>query len=139
WVNVALQLYSDDPTLRFLITAGEAEERVIGEFVALLDAAGVPYDLASQLPLPVLGSLLQRCRLYLGHDSGISHLAAACGVPSVLLFGKTDPAIWAPQNPKVSVIRAPEGDLSQIDPKVVTVAASQRLAEGRDPETFSPA
>jgi len=49
---------------------------------------------------------LQKCALFLGHDSGISHLVAAVGTPCVLLFGPTDPAIWAPANPKVRVLRA---------------------------------
>jgi heptosyltransferase-3 len=45
------------------------------------------------------------CPLFLGHDSGVSHLAAACGAPSVLLFGPTDPAMWAPPAPHIQVLR----------------------------------
>ncbi|MSU67469.1 MAG: hypothetical protein CK548_06345 [Opitutia bacterium] len=60
---------------------------------------------AHQLPLAQLVAYLTQCRHFLGHDSGISHLAAACGVPSVLLFGPTDPAMWAPPAPHVTVIR----------------------------------
>ena len=40
---------------------------------------------------------LAAARVYVGNDSGISHLAAACGVPCVVLFGPTDPRIWAPR------------------------------------------
>lgn len=119
WVETAAALAASDPAIRFLITNGEAEDAVIGQFLALLAQRGVPHSRAPHLPLPVLGALLERCRLYLGHDSGISHLAASCGIPSVLLFGKTDPAIWAPRNPDVHVIAAPEGDLSRIRPEVV--------------------
>jgi heptosyltransferase III len=56
-------------------------------------------------PLEELVAHFSRCRLFLGHDSGISHLAAACGAPSVLLFGPTDPAIWAPPAPNVRVLQ----------------------------------
>ncbi|MBK8094458.1 MAG: hypothetical protein IPK32_21480 [Verrucomicrobiaceae bacterium] len=40
-----------------------------------------------------LASRLSTSAAFFGHDSGISHLAAACGVPSLLLFGPTDPAV----------------------------------------------
>ena len=57
------------------------------------------------LPLPKLASELAGCSLFLGHDSGVSHLAAACGLSCVLLFGPTDPAMWAPPSSRVSVLR----------------------------------
>lgn len=60
--------------------------------------------LAANLPLETLSEELAGCRLFVGHDSGVSHLAAACGVPCVLLFGPTDPAMWAPPAPHVQVI-----------------------------------
>lgn len=114
WVETAARLSAADPSIRFLVTSGEAEDAVIGEFVQMLEARDISHARAAHLPLPVLGALLQRCRLYLGHDSGISHLAAACGVPGVLLFGPTRASIWAPRNPGVEVIEAPGGDLSRI-------------------------
>jgi lipopolysaccharide heptosyltransferase III len=52
-----------------------------------------------------LACWIARARLYIGNDSGISHLAAAAGVPTVALFGPTDPAIWAPRGPRVTVLR----------------------------------
>jgi ADP-heptose:LPS heptosyltransferase len=42
--------------------------------------------------------------LYIGNDSGITHLAAAVGTPVVALFGPTDPAIWAPRGERVQVV-----------------------------------
>ncbi len=79
-----------------LIITGEAEPAT-----ALADF-GRP---ARNLPLESLVAELSRCRLFLGHDSGVSHLAAACGVPSILLFGSTDPAMWAPPATHVRVLR----------------------------------
>lgn len=46
-------------------------------------------------------------RLYIGNDSGITHLAAAAGANVLALFCKTDPAIWAPRGENVCVVRAP--------------------------------
>ena len=77
------------------------------------------------LPLPELANRLSTCAVFLGHDSGISHLAAACGVPSLLLFGPTDPAVWAPPQPWVTILRAENGDLASLDDQRVKLAARQ--------------
>lgn len=80
------------------------------------------------LPLPELAARLATCTAFLGHDSGISHLAAACGVPSLLLFGPTDPAIWAPPQPWVRVLRNPTQDLTFLSVEQVKLAAAQVVA-----------
>jgi ADP-heptose:LPS heptosyltransferase len=51
-----------------------------------------------------LASWIARARLYVGNDSGITHLAAAAGTRVLALYGPTDPAIWAPRGPNVRVI-----------------------------------
>jgi heptosyltransferase-3 len=48
-----------------------------------------------------LACWLSRARLYIGNDSGISHLAAAVGTPAIVLFGPTDPTVWAPRGSRV--------------------------------------
>jgi heptosyltransferase-3 len=57
-----------------------------------------------------LGCWLSTARVYLGNDSGISHLAAAVGAPVVAIFLTTDPEIWAPRGPRVTVLRNPRVD-----------------------------
>lgn len=81
-----------------------------------------------QPPLAALAAHLARSRLFLGHDSGVSHLAAACGTPSVLLFGPTDPAVWAPPAPQVRVIRRGP-DLASISVGEVRDAALAALRD----------
>jgi heptosyltransferase III len=54
-----------------------------------------------------LAGWLATARVYIGNDSGITHLAAAVGTPVVALFGPTDPRIWAPRGRDVSVIAKP--------------------------------
>lgn len=79
-------------------------------------------------PLEELVAHFAQCGLFLGHDSGISHLAAACGVSCVLLFGPTDPTLWAPRAPHVSVLRrGPE--LSAISVAEVRQALLAALAD----------
>jgi heptosyltransferase-2 len=75
--------------------------------------------LLEDLPLPELSAVLAMCSLFLGHDSGISHLAAAVQTKSVLLFGPTDPEIWAPANEQVSVLQAESGKLEDLKVEVV--------------------
>jgi heptosyltransferase III len=48
---------------------------------------------------------LARASLYIGNDSGITHLAAAVGTPVLALFGPTDPTVWGPRNAHVSIAR----------------------------------
>ncbi len=52
-----------------------------------------------------LACWLARARLYIGNDSGITHLAAAVGTPVLALYGPTDPGIWAPRGPHVRIGR----------------------------------
>ena len=60
---------------------------------------------ASGLSLSRAAALLDRSAVYLGNDSGISHLAAALGIRTVALFGPTDPIRWAPRGQRVTVLR----------------------------------
>ncbi|MGA2737844.1 MAG: glycosyltransferase family 9 protein [Bryobacteraceae bacterium] len=53
-----------------------------------------------------LGCRLASARIYIGNDSGPTHLAAAVGTPVVALFGPSDPAVWAPRGPQVGIAAA---------------------------------
>ena len=55
-------------------------------------------------PLGRLAALMGHADLYIGNDSGITHLAAACGTITIALFGPTDPSIWAPKGSRVEII-----------------------------------
>lgn len=50
-----------------------------------------------------LGTWLASASVYIGNDSGVSHLAAAVGTPTLAMFGPTDPAVWAPRGERVTV------------------------------------
>lgn len=85
---------------------GEAD----GAIVAPLQEA-VPGVLAKGLSLGGLGALLSRSSLYVGNDSGVTHLAAGCGAPTIAIFRSTDPERWAPRGNVIVV----EGHLSARD------------------------
>jgi ADP-heptose:LPS heptosyltransferase len=78
---------------------------------------------ARSWPVRTLGAALSRAGLFLGNDSGASHLAAAAGAPTLALFGPTDPALWAPVGASVATLRAPRGALLDLSPDEVEQAA----------------
>ncbi len=80
---------------------GPAEPGLASTVASLMSTPSV---LLPPVPLGDLASLLERASLYIGNDSGPSHLAAAVGTPSVVLFGPTDPRIWAPRGPDVRIV-----------------------------------
>jgi heptosyltransferase-2 len=104
-----------------LIITGEADESQAGRMRSAWNTPRVRF--ARNLPLTHLAAILETT-LFIGHDSGISHLAAAAGATCVLLFGPTNPNVWAPQGPKVTVLRAPGGDLSQLSLEAVLAAVT---------------
>ena len=62
-----------------------------------------------------LACWLATARIYIGNDSGPTHLAAAVGTPVVALFGPSDPAVWAPRSPRVAIAAGPSLDAITID------------------------
>jgi ADP-heptose:LPS heptosyltransferase len=71
------------------------------------EASGPALSLAEGLSILEVARRLRRATLYVGNDSGITHLAAAVGVPAVALFGPTDPAQWAPRGKDVEILVQP--------------------------------
>lgn len=124
WLAVAHAIQAHHPEMELVFLSGEAEE----ERGTL--PANLPFPRWHGLPLTELADRLRRCTLYLGHDSGIGHLAAACGLPCLLLFGPTDPATWAPPQAAVRVLRAPGGDLKMLPMEAVRDTALALLEAG---------
>ena len=114
WIELAKTLLNGKVLFRTIIfVSGEADEKEMTRLRTLFkDEPQVRF--AHGLPLPQLAALLEQST-FIGHDSGISHLAAAAGARCFLLFGPTDPKVWAPQNTNARVSVAPNGDLTQID------------------------
>jgi heptosyltransferase-2 len=89
-----------------LLLGGEAEGDRTQRFAAQLRSNRV--QVASHLPLTDVAKLLTTCTAFVGHDSGISHLAAALDLPCLILWGQTNEAIWRPLGEKIKVLRAGE-------------------------------
>jgi hypothetical protein len=104
----------------WLLVEGEADREAVEAVRQRAPGAIV----AKGLPPRVLGALLSRAGLFIGNDSGVSHLAAAFGAPTLALFGPTDPAVWAPVGPRTKALRASEGRLEALETGTVLLAAS---------------
>ena len=131
--------------LRVIWLAGPAEAAILPYLKGL--AAAQDHLLMVNQPLTAVAAALGRCRLYLGGDTGLTHLAAAVGVSGVLaLFGPTDPLVWAPRGDGVRVLRGPCPQapcavpreiacpepkcLQELSPASVLEAAARLLARG---------
>src|SRR6185503_10780264 len=84
----------------WLLVEGPADEECAA---TLRELPGVV--VARHLPARVLAALLAQAGRFVGNDSGVSHLAAACGASTLALFGPTDPASWGPVGPNARVLR----------------------------------
>jgi len=71
-----------------------------------------------------LARWLASARVYIGNDSGITHLAAAVGTPVVAIFGPTDPLVWGPRGERVRILR---GSLDEIGVEQVWRAVRELL------------
>jgi heptosyltransferase-2 len=135
WRELAERLLEAHADIRIAIIGGEADATVLQSLRSLTADARVSFW--ENLPLETLASRLASSAIYAGHDTGISHLAAAAGTPSLLLFGPTDPGVWAPPHDHVRVLRAPAGQPEELSVSTVMSAlrpllGTLRLASGAE-------
>ncbi|MBM2832985.1 MAG: hypothetical protein HW406_146 [Candidatus Brocadiaceae bacterium] len=86
---------------QILLISGQADTGIVEELrVKVRDN----FILVDQLPLPILAAIIKRSNLFVGNDSGITHVAAAVGTPAITIFGPTDPRIWGPRGERVKIL-----------------------------------
>ncbi|MCP5560881.1 MAG: glycosyltransferase family 9 protein [Verrucomicrobiaceae bacterium] len=127
WRELCGHLTQKYPHHLLTLITGEAEAARGMTAQIQSEWCAIPHEHWDSLPLTELATRITGSRAFLGHDSGISHLAASCGVPSLLLFGPTDPAVWAPATSLVKVLTAPGGDLSALSVETVLAQAQAWL------------
>lgn len=106
WAGL-LRHVAETTNLDLLIVGGEAEGVRLQRLAAALPPGRS--EVAQSLPLAELARRLAGCCAFIGHDSGISHLGAAVGLPGLVLWGDTAEEIWRPPSGKVRVLRHPGG------------------------------
>ena len=95
---------------QLLVVKGEADEQPVATLADAVEPRS--FAMASGLKLPELAAVLERCALFIGNDSGVTHLAAAVGTPTVALFGPASMSIWEPRGERVRVVRFGAGDVA---------------------------
>ena len=101
-VSLARALMADRRR-RLCLVGGPADVEALGRVKTLLGSDEV--TVLQDMDLVDLSRYLTQAHLFIGHDSGLSHFAACLGIPSLLLFGPTDPSRWAPRGKHVAVMR----------------------------------
>jgi hypothetical protein len=82
------------------LIVGEADGSVVAEIEKMVGCR-LPH---LETDLGEVAARLAGCAAYLGNDSGVSHLAGLCGARTVAMFGPSDPTIWRPLGPRVTVL-----------------------------------
>ncbi len=118
-----------DTPIAWLLGPAEHEDeelrRIGGQAGAVLEPA----------TLTALAGILTNCEVYVGNDSGVTHLAAALGVPTVAVFGPTDPAVWGPRGERVALLGGPGwGGFDAVEVDDVLAAAAELKAQYRTPD-----
>jgi len=85
------------------VVGGPADHESVRQLQAALRSIEIP--VLQDMDLLNMSRFIQQAHLFIGHDSGLSHLAACLGISSLLLFGPTDPSRWAPRGKHVAVMR----------------------------------
>jgi len=103
WMNLVRAFRENNPGIEELpvILLGPAEEKLLPLLSGKKDA-----EILFSPDMDRLSLLLREALIYVGHDSGITHLAAMLGAPTIALFRRTSVAQWHPLGPKVKVIEA---------------------------------
>ena len=93
------------PVARFVEVASRLGSRVV-VVAGPMDDAGqfARFRVYRGAPLDTVKRLLRDASLFIGNDSGPAHMAAAFGLPCVVLFGPTDPVTWGPWRTEARVL-----------------------------------
>ncbi|EEF60448.1 glycosyltransferase family 9 protein [Pedosphaera parvula] len=126
WVELIHHLVKSTH-LNLMIVGGEAERERLPRLAQPVPATRL--KLLQSVALPELAQWLASASGFVGHDSGISHLAAAVGVPSVILWGDTAEAVWSPRSKQITILRDQHG-LKGLSLEVVINQVEQLLKKG---------
>lgn len=90
-----------------VVTAGPGQQMLVERVAAAGRSGGVPAGRVRELapqPLRRFAAVVQKCELYLGNDTGTTHLAAALGRPVVVVFGSSNRVAWRPWGTEAAVV-----------------------------------
>ena len=123
-----LRALVQETTAPLLLIGGEAEGERLRRLTRELPSER--FALAENLPLVELAQRLAGCRAFVGHDSGITHLAAAVGLPGLVLWGPSNDVVWRPRSERMKILRGSPG-LASLPVEKVVAAVRGMLLEAR--------
>ena len=104
---------------------GEAERAMAAPVLrAFPDAV----DLVGTLSLPEVAAVLRRAVLFVGNDSGLMHLSAACGTPTLGLFGPSEVGEYGPAGPNALAVVSDDGTMEALPTSRVVESAARLVA-----------
>ncbi len=95
----------------------------------LLTALHDAIDLVGKLTLPEAAACLARCALFVGNDSGLMHLAAAAGAPTLGLFGPTPAQEYAPAGPRATAVLSKSERMQDLSVAAALTTATRLIAQ----------
>lgn len=110
FAELALRLTAPDgplPGARIAVFGGP-DERLQANPVLSAIPRDRRIDLVGKVDVLTAGACLERCAMYIGNDSGLMHLSAAIGIPTLGLFGPSDERAYAPWGSRTAFVRTPE-------------------------------
>lgn len=113
---------------KLLLVGGDAERAVLERFADSLPPHRI--EVLRNAPLSDLAGRISRAQAFIGHDSGITHLAAAVGVPCTVLWGSGNQVVWKPLGQKIDLLHRPGGLATLTEEDVLaTLPLHRALAE----------
>ena len=133
FAEVADALFRQDPGLRIVLIGGPDEWDAAEELLACCgpETRARVASFAGACDLRGSLGLVSQLGLFLGNDTAIMHSAVALGVPTVSLFGPTNPRKWGNYGPCHRVLESPDGTMASLEVEAVRAAALSLLAQGR--------
>ena len=112
-----------------IVIEGPADHEAV---CCLLEKLSFPAIVLRDLELRTLAGVFSHAEKFVGHDSGVTHLAGLLGVPTVAFFGPTDPGRWAPFGSHVTVLKAPYASECSTTPFCDMPATRHSVGDPRD-------
>jgi ADP-heptose:LPS heptosyltransferase len=113
------------------VVLGPADEQAA---TAILELAVPELPMLRPPSVTMLAEILAQAQGFIGHDSGVTHLAALLGVPTVAMFGPTDERRWAPRGAHVTVVRG--GSCTCMDSDAVRACVEKSCLNVKPEEVF---
>lgn len=104
-IGAIIRWLTKSQDFRIILCQGPADEKVFSDLQPYLNQ--IPHEILKNFNLIKMAKAIRKTDVFLGHDSGLTHLAAALGVPTIALFGPTDPQRWAPKGSNVEILQGP--------------------------------